>query len=292
MRLDASGLKRPGPGSVTWKVNREAVVVAGWGRALLLQFSHPLIAAGVADHSSFSTGLFSGFHRLHLTIRAMLSLTFGAERQAIAAAAGINTIHDRVFGELGFSAGRFGPDTPYSAHQPDLLRWVHATLLESIPLTYELLVGPLTAAERDRYCEEAAIMEPLLDIPAGSLPRRIADLHAYMGEMLQSGSIAVSEASRTLAGQVLHPPLAPVLWPVFRPIRLMTIGLLPHSIREAYGFPWGRAEDRALMRWVSVVRTFRATLPAAMREWPAVRAAERRAGPDSPGPPAVQARVP
>ena len=39
---------------------------------------------------------------------------------------------------------------------------MHATLLESIPLTYELLVGSLTREERDRYCAEATIIEPLL----------------------------------------------------------------------------------------------------------------------------------
>lgn len=288
IRLEASGLSRPGPGSVTWKVNREAVVVAGWARAILLQFSHPLVAAGVADHSNFNSGLHSRFQRLFSTVRAMLSLTFGDERQAIAAAAGINTIHDRVFGQIRFPAGSFETGTAYSAHEPDLLQWVHATLLESIPLTYELLVGPLTPAERERYCEEAAIIEPLLGIPAGTLPRQTGDLQAYMSEILQSGRIAVTDTSRALASQVLYPPLSPVLWPALRPVRLITIGLLPPPIREAYGFRWGAAEDRALTRWVSVVRTVRSSLPALLREWSVARAAERRPWPSSAQPRAVR----
>ncbi len=40
-RLDAAGAVRTGPGSVTWKVNREVIVVAGWGRAILLQLAGP-----------------------------------------------------------------------------------------------------------------------------------------------------------------------------------------------------------------------------------------------------------
>ena len=36
-----------GPDTVTWKVNREAVLLAGGGRALLLQVAHPSVAAGV-----------------------------------------------------------------------------------------------------------------------------------------------------------------------------------------------------------------------------------------------------
>jgi uncharacterized protein (DUF2236 family) len=256
---------------VTWKVNREAAVVAGWGRAILLQFSHPLVAAGVADHSSFRGGWFTGFHRLFSTVRAMQSLTFGDERQAIGAAAAINTIHDRVFGRLPAAAGPFDAGTPYSAHEPDLLRWVHATLLQSIPLTYELLVGPLTSAERDRYCEEAAIMEPLLGIPPGALPRRTEELDAYVREMMEGGGIAVTETGRALAREVLHPPLAPLLWPAFRPVRLLSIGLLPPAIRDAYGFAWGAREARALDRWVSVVRAARRIAPPFVREWPIAR---------------------
>lgn len=63
------------------------------------------------------------------------------------------------------------PATCCSAIVPQCARG-RATLVESIPLAYERLVGPLTLAERDRYCLEAAIMEPLLGMPAGSLSQR------------------------------------------------------------------------------------------------------------------------
>ena len=46
----------PSPGRVAWKVHRERVLLLGWGRAILLQFAHPLVAAGVADHSAFRAG--------------------------------------------------------------------------------------------------------------------------------------------------------------------------------------------------------------------------------------------
>ena len=78
---------RAGPDSITWKVNREVVVVAGWGRAILLQLAHPSVAAGVHHHSSFRGSLRSSFRRLHSTVGAMLSLTFGDAEQMITAAA-------------------------------------------------------------------------------------------------------------------------------------------------------------------------------------------------------------
>ena len=173
-RLRTASTTRSGPESVSWKVNREIVVVAGWGRAILLQLAHPLVAAGVDGHSTFRGSLTASFGRLWSTVGAMVSLTFGDEEEAISAAAGINVIHDRVSGRLNTPAGAFPAGEPYSAHDAELLRWVHATVVGSSLLTYELLVGPLTLGERDRYCVEAAVMEPLLISPRACCqePRR------------------------------------------------------------------------------------------------------------------------
>ena len=81
------------------------IVVAGWGRAILLQLAHPAVAAGVHHHSSFRGSLRSSYRRFHSTVGAMLSLTFGDTEQMITAAAGINAIHDRVRGRVGPGQG-------------------------------------------------------------------------------------------------------------------------------------------------------------------------------------------
>lgn len=265
-RLLRSDHVRAGPGSVTWKVNREMIVVAGWGRAILLQLAHPAVAAGVHHHSSIRGGLRASVRRLRSTVGAMLSLTFGDTEQMTAAAAGINLIHDRVQGHV-----RQGERATYSAHDSDLQRWVHATLLDSIPLIYERLVGPLTLQERDRYCVEAAIMEPLLGMPAGWLPRDSAQLDTYMREMLAGGTIVVTDTSRALARAVLYPPNWRVAWPAFRAMQLLTIGSLPPLIREAYGFEWRGRDARALARWTALLRMARRLLPPLAREWPMAR---------------------
>lgn len=270
-RLRLADVSRSGPGSVSWKVNREIIVVAGWGRAILLQLAHPLVAAGVDAHSSFRGSLRASFGRLCGTVGAMLSLTFGDEEEAIATAARINVIHDRVAGRLGRPVGTFPAGATYSAHDAELLRWVHATLLDSIPLTYELLVGPLTLEEKQRYCAEAAVMEPLLDIPAGLLPRNSSDLDAYNQEVLGSGRIAITDSSRALAMAILFPPRWRLLWPAFRPMQLMTIGLLPGPLREAYGFRWTARDARSLTRWTTFLKLILRMTPAFVRQWPSAR---------------------
>lgn len=255
-----------GPGSVSWKINREMVVVAGWGRAILLQLAHPSVAAGVHHHSSFRGSLTASFRRLHSTVGAMLSLTFGGTEQMVAAAAGINAIHDRVRGRVSAGAAE-----TYSAHDPELQRWVHATLLESIPLAYQRLVAPLTLVERNRYCTEAAIMEPLLGMPTDWLPRDSVELDAYMRGMLAGGTLAVTDTSRALSQALLYPPRWRVAWPAFRVMQLLTIGTLPPAIRQAYGFEWHARDERALARWTTLLRTSRRLLPPIAREWPMAR---------------------
>jgi uncharacterized protein (DUF2236 family) len=258
-RLRASGLAQAGAGSVTWRIHRERIVIAGWGRAILLQLAHPSIAAGLDEHSSFRGSLASGVRRLQTTVGAMLSITFGDSKEMIAAAARINAVHDRVRGPS------------YSAHDPVLQQWVHATLIDSIRFAFQLLVGPLTAAERDAYCREAAIMEPLLGMPAGFLPRDAAELDRFVRDTLAGNTLVVTDRSRALARAVLFPPRWPAAWPAFRAFQLITIGSLPPSLREAYGFDWGASDERAYARWSATLRRSVAMLPAAVRYWPIAR---------------------
>jgi uncharacterized protein (DUF2236 family) len=263
-RLRRSECAPAGPDSISWQVNREMVVVAGWVRAILLLLAHPAVAAGVDQHSSFRDSLGASLRRLHSTVGAMLSIAFGDTEQKIEAAARINTIHDRI-------NGRAGTGDDYSAHDADLQQWVHATLIESIPLTYELLVGPLTARERDRYCAESAIMEPLLGMPAGCLPRDSTQLDTYLHEMLASGRLVVTGTSRSLARAVLYPPRWYLAWPVFRPIQLLALGWLPPAIRTAYGFEWHARDARALARWTTAIRILLRVLPPIARQFPIAR---------------------
>ena len=156
------------------RVNAERLALLGWGRAVLLQLAHPLVAAGVAEHSSFRGGPAANVKRLHSTVRAMLDLSFGTPEDVRRAVGHINAIHDRVNGTLREAAGRFCAGTPYTANDPDLLVWVDATVRDSMLLAYELFVGPLSAGDRDRYWVEGEDITTALRVPA-ERPHSIAE---------------------------------------------------------------------------------------------------------------------
>lgn len=243
-------------------------MLLGWSRAILLQLAHPLVAAGVDEHSTFRVGRLSAAMRLHHTVRAMLALTFGDERARAAALEGIRTIHRRVHGRLPAAAGRFSAGTPYSAEDPDLVLWVHATLIESIPLIYEQVVQPVTPEERDAYCMEAAPVAIDLGARDAEVPRTWNALRTYMDVMYGSGAIAVSAQARELASAVLAPPFARFIAPAAWMNRLVTVGLLPERVRQQYGYPWSDARERTLRRVATALRGARRIVPPAIALWP------------------------
>jgi uncharacterized protein (DUF2236 family) len=261
-------------GSVSHRINAERIVLLGWGRAILLQLAHPLVAAGVHDHSGFRSTTWAAVTRLYHTVHAMLSLTFGTDAERERALDGIRQIHRRVHGQLSSATRRLPAGAPYSAEDPDLVLWVHATLLESVPMAYERFVGPLTETERDAYCAEAAPIAVALRARSDEVPRTWAEARAYLDRMYASGTLEVTDQAHTLARAVLSPPAAgawlagPATWTN----RIITLGLLPPQIRRQYRFEWTRVNQRTFTALVPALRSARRVMPRAITLWPEARA--------------------
>ena len=265
----------PPPNPVSRKIHAERILLLGWGRALLLQFAHPLVAQGIAEHSGFLRHRRGRWGRLRRTLDAMLVLTFGTPDEAAGVARGINAIHDRVHGDRVHGDRVHGPVASplaggtapaYSAHDPELLRWVHATLVDSFMLTYELYVAPLTPAEKEQYCAESAGIEPLLGIPPGFLPRSVRGLESYMQAMLDGPDLVVSEFGRRLARELLT-PVPRIALPLMAMAQLPTVGLLPAGLRAEYGLAWSTRHEAALGASARVIRMLLRVMPRAIRHW-------------------------
>src|SRR4051794_27206464 len=139
-----------GPDSVTWQVHREGVLLLGGGAAIILQLAHPLVAAGVAQHSNYRD---DPWGRLYRTLDTTTKIVFGPTHVAEEAARRLRHGHGLVRGVTDEAAGRFPAGTPYDARTPKLAMWVHATLVHVSLLVYTRYVGPLTIAEQRRYYE-------------------------------------------------------------------------------------------------------------------------------------------
>lgn len=255
------------PSPVARRINAERLVLLGWSRAILLQVAHPLVAAGVYEHSDFRGTDWATARRLRRTVRAMLSLTFGDEAERAAVLAGIRTIHQRIHGHLPEAVGPFPAGARYSAEDPSLVLWVHLTLLESLPMFYELLVAPLSAADHDAYCAESAWVAVALGARPEDVPRSRAALHAALERAYRSGEIAVGPHARALAARVLAPPFGPLGMPAASLNRLLTLGTLPDTVRSQYGFAWSSRKSTALKLTIPSLRFFRQIAPPLTATW-------------------------
>jgi uncharacterized protein (DUF2236 family) len=269
------------PDSTFRRVNREAVLLLGGQRALLLQLAHPLVAAGVADHSDF---LAHPLRRLWRTVDTMLRIVHGDRATAEAAARALEAVHARVAGTLADATAAFPAGTAYRAEDPVLLLWVHATLVDSALVTYECFVRPLAADERERFHAESRIVARLLGVPDERLPRSYASFRGYVDEMLSGRVLEPTATARRLADAVLHPPLAFLPRLAGDVGAVVTLGLLPPVVRERYGLPWDARRERGFAAARRVVRAVLPVLPDVLRAMPQARRAERlRARPRARG---------
>jgi len=288
-----------GPGSEAWRLNREAMLLLGAGpRALLLQIAHPLVAAGVAEHSDFRSDPWA---RLAGTLRSYLRIVYGSAPAARDEIQRLHQLHRGVRGDVVDVRARARHGTRYSALDPALSLWVHATLVDSTIAAYDAWIAPLSRADRARYYEETLPVGRAFGIPAAALPPDIDAFEAYLADMLgRDGPVRVGADARELADVILHPPLGPALaaagpllahaaplvdaiparaygwlfWP--------SIGLLPAAVREGYGLPWG-ARQRVVAAWlVAAWQAWRPMLPPAFRQMPQALRADRRVGAGTP----------
>src|SRR5690348_10764627 len=151
------------PDSTLRKVVKESLGLFGGGRALLLQLAHPLVAAGVTEHSNFQG---DPLRRLHGTLDMMLALCFGTHEEARSVLRAFHGAHHRVHGTLREAAGPFPAGTAYTAHDPALKMWVQATLIDSTMLSYEWFVARLSPAEQEAFYADAQVFARRLGIPA------------------------------------------------------------------------------------------------------------------------------
>jgi uncharacterized protein (DUF2236 family) len=236
-------------------VNREAALLLGGGRALLMQLAHPAVAAAVDEHSDFRE---RPLRRLQRTLDLSFRLAFGTRAQAEAAARRINARHRSVSG-----AG-------YHALDPDLLLWVHATLVESSLVAYSTFVRRLSRTEMAAYQRESRVTARLLGVSGDRFPSSLEEFEAYMARMMDT-ELKVGGRARRLSRHVLAPPLRWLPAQAGFPLAAVTAGLLPQRLRSAYGLAWGRPERLTFATAKRLVPMLLPAVPSLLRDVPAAR---------------------
>ena len=248
-----------GPGSVAWRVHGDLSTLIGGLRALLFQTLHPLAMAGVAEHSDYRN---DPWRRLHRTSRFIAATTYGTSAEASAAVAVVRGVHERVRG--------VAPDgRPYSANDPALLAWVHATEIDSFLAAYRRYgPAPLTADDADRYVAEMAVVARAFD--ADPIPTNVAELT----EILAFYELHATSTAREAARFLMFPPLPLTMRPVYALVAASAVELLPLRAQLELGLVVPPLAGPLGVR--PATRTFMRTIRWALGESPTHDTAKRR----------------
>jgi uncharacterized protein (DUF2236 family) len=261
-----------GPDSITWRVNREGVLLLGGGAALILQVAHPLVGAGVAEHSNYRE---DPWGRLYRTLDLTTKIVFGSTDEAHEASQRIRNVHKRVQGVTTEDGGKHPAGTPYSANDPELGMWVHATLVDTSMRVYSAYVGTLSHAQELRYYEEQKRLGEMFGVPIEEQPETLADFRAYFDRMVEE-ELAVTAALTDVVSATLRPELPFVARPLVEAINLATASLLPAGLRRDLGLELGTNRKRLVSASRTVIRRALPVLPRLLRDFPPARSADRR----------------
>jgi uncharacterized protein (DUF2236 family) len=278
-----------GPDSVTWKLHREPILLLGGLRSLYLQALHPRAVAGVSQNSGYRA---DPWGRLMRTSDYVGTVIYGSTDEVEAAASRLRRLH------AGMSAVDPRTGERFRIDEPDLLRWVHVTEVESFLTTAVRAGVRLTPDEVDGYYTEQVRSAELVGLDPSTVPSTVpstaAEVAAYFEEIQPELGLTRDSAETALFLTVPPVPegwgglplrlsltLGPARWAYFG-IAGTAIGLLPAWARKMYGGLGWPTTDLAAGLSVRGLRALvagvLATLPGQYRMAPLRRAALERAG--------------
>jgi uncharacterized protein (DUF2236 family) len=260
-----------GPGSVTWKLHSEPILLLAGVRSLYLQALHPQAMAGVAQNSEYRS---DPWGRLTRTANYIATVVYGTTAQAEAAGLRLRAIHARMRA-IDPRSGDF-----FRIDDPRLLRWVHVTEVESFLTTATRAGMALTPAEIDRYYTEQLRAAALVGLDPATVPATAAQVAAYYDEVRPELGLTRDSADAAVFLMAAPLPYRLGLTParlVYSATVALAVGLLPPWARRMYGLPGLPTTDLSASLSARTLRLALAALPHKVYEGPIYQAAMSRA---------------
>jgi uncharacterized protein (DUF2236 family) len=261
-----------GPESVTWRIHGDPSMALAGVRALTLQALHPLVMAGFDDNTVWFDDMWG---RLQRTGDWVAKTTYGTTAEAEKAGRILRRIHAALPEGIEPESG-----LPYRVDDPDLLRWVHVTEVESFLSTYRRCGGALRPGDGDRYVDEMQVSAELVGIPTGTVPTTEAEIEDYYAEVRPQ--LRLSKVARRNNARFFVPSmprwvrLATPARPAWAGMVALGMAMLPPWARRLYGLPGLATTDLLATANGYALRQVLATLPLVITGNPAYAQALRR----------------
>lgn len=259
-----------GPDSLAWQHAGDNLQLLVAITTLVLQVAHPVVGAGVDEHSTFKT---DPWGRLQRTSEWGLRLLYGGEK-APATGQDLRNLHRPIKGTD--SQGR-----RYFALDPEAYAWVHMTTYYALVKKQELFgERPFTPQEADQLYAEWLQQGRVLGIRAEDMPATTAEFWPYFEAMVRD-RLEVTDIAQYLLTQTLRsskrPPqlryLPKFIWDRLYRISgewvlLSSTAAMTPALREKFQIAWGASEQRRFKRLQWLVRRSLPFIPMKVRYLP------------------------
>ncbi|MGW6728035.1 oxygenase MpaB family protein [Nocardia sp. NPDC055029] len=232
------------------------VLVSG----LIMQTAHPVVNAGVDEHSYYAT---QPWKRLFTSLMPILGCVYdGLDAQETG-----RRVREAHRGIKGVTAdGR-----KYHAMDPDAYRWVWATIFDAVVRMQDLFGTPLTTDERHRFFHEWRYVGLTMGLRPQDMPGDLDVFYDYYDRMVLD-RLEIGIVPRTTL-TILHDAPPPPGWPLGRPtwkalwppLRRVadraTRASIPEPVRRDLGLDWTGRDVLELAVYAAIIRAVFAILP-------------------------------
>jgi uncharacterized protein (DUF2236 family) len=239
------------------ELGAEGILLAGAGRAILLQLAHPAVARGVAEHSTFTD---RPINRLQGTLTYVYAVVYGTDEQVKEVRRRVNRAHAPVHRPAD------GKSPGYNAYDAELQLWVTATLYDTAVTVIEKIYGPLDDDSADAMYRDYAKLGTTLQLPERMWPEDRAAFARYWDGRIRT--LRADENAVRFGRALLYPQRAALWYRAIMPFaRFLTAGLLPDQLRQDFGLAWSDRHERSFNRTMKVLAVTYPKLPLRIRHW-------------------------
>lgn len=271
-----------GPDSLTWKLFGDARGLLLAQRAGVLQNMHPVISRALIEHSDFFE---NPLDRLIRSGAPILGVIY--DDPAGGTAERVRDYHRGIRSEPG-------DGDRYSALDPDVYYWAHATFFEGQIAAQQMFGTPLTEEQQEQLYRESITWYARYGLSLRPVPRDYAAFRRYWAWMFET-QLRPTPVGRFGIRTLHHlPPPSGLLpaavrgpvWLGVRPVAARALPwlarvTLPREAREILGVTLSPADRMAFAALVTTVRTTWPATPPVLRRMPRARSGDRRVAQDA-----------
>ncbi|MEP5232825.1 MAG: oxygenase MpaB family protein [Alloalcanivorax sp.] len=262
-----------GPDSLTWQDFGSWRFHLMLPQAFVLQVAHPIIDAGVGEHSVYKT---DPWGRAKRSTELLWPIVYARPQRAIEMGVKLYDLHRSIKG-----VDKQGKK--YFALDPEAYSWVHITGYDATIRMHEFYGTSPTTQQRHEMFAEWRQLGKLMGIRDKDLPATESEywdyFHGMIRDKLEWGDVVQDLMRPEHYLEISKPPNSKIPDAAWRMIlavmgRFMRFNLratLPVTFREKFQIPWTTNDERLFRLWCGTYRAMHTLTPKKWRLIPLAR---------------------